>query len=551
MLTPLRLLPGATLRLSLMLLLVLGLAGRPAFAQDKPKADGAATTATEAAAPASASGVLIPVDDAATSGARTVNAAPISNPALEESNIAPVVNQLPKPIQPPAGGALDNGADPEESEKSLPTPPPPAAAPSAAAPAPTPIPAPSAAAPAAAGENAEDQNAPYLRDLKPIEIFDAGKADEATPLERVAKSFQARKAARERLSLANIQNLSTYEYEIEGPSEEKIFQEAQTRALLSAAGRIYFEDAILLGLDLLEPYLRENGKSFITRTSVLEHRSLSATRVAMRVRVSVNLDTLYSDLQNKHFLAKPSLRPIVGVMLQEIVNGERNTATGGRARIERTMEENMFQVYSDKMRAPALDVDASASARLLKEARMEAERNTIDVLISGTLIVQPVNATKIYYDNFAFKEAEVTLKMYRVDNGELLFEVRDRYSAAAGQDQDATQRVLDAMITRATQRLAEELDRRWSNTMHVQENNYRLMINGVNPGDVTGIVNSIKALSPKLDIYTKAYMGDVLVLNLAAPGVAPDKVESYLRESTEPQFSVKRVDKRHLILDVR
>lgn len=551
MLTPLRLLPGAPLRLSLMLL-VLALAGRPALAQDNAKAGDSATTATEAAAPASASGVLIPVDDAATSGARAVNAAPISNPALEESNIAPVVNQLPKPIQPPAAGALDDGADPEEDANTLPTPPPPAAAPAPAAPSAAPAASPVAPADgAAAGEEGEEQNAPYLRDLKPIEIFDAGKAEETTPLQRVAKSFEARKAARERLSLANIQNLSTYEYEIEGPSEEKIFQEAQTRALLSAAGRIYFEDAIILGLDLLEPYLRENGKSFITRTSVLEHRSLSATRVAMRVRVSVNLDALYNDLQKKHFLAKPNLRPVVGVLLQEIVNGERNTATGGRRRIERTMEENMFQVYSEKMRSPALDVDASASSRLLKEARMEAERNTIDVLISGTLIVQPVNATKIYYDNFAFKEAEVTLKMYRVDNGELLAEVRDRYSAAAGQEQDATQRVLDAMVNRATQRLAEELDRRWTNTMHVQENNYRLMITGVNPGDVTGIENGIKALSAKLDIYTKSYLGDVLVLNLSAPGVASEKVEAFLRESTEPQFSVKRVDKRRLILEVR
>lgn len=404
---------------------------------------------------------------------------------------------------------------------------------------------------AASGRVLADQSqlAPYMRDIKPAQIFDPGKGEDKTPMQRVAKLITERKEARERFSLAAIQNLSTYEYELEGPSEAKITQEAQTRALLSAAGRVYFADCFLLGRDILEPYLRENGKIFIARTTVLEHRTLTATRTAMRLRVSVNLDALYKDLESKHFLAKPNSRPIVAVMLQEIVNGERNATQNGRQRIEKTLEENSFQVFSDKMRQPALDSDVSVSTRLLKEARNEAERNTVDVLISGTLVIQPVSEQKIYYDTFSFKEAEITLKMVRVDTGEVIGEVRDRYSSAAGQEPEATRKVLDAMITRTAQRLADDLNQMWANTMLIQDN-YRLMICGVDPESVTSIQNQLKTLSPKIGVFQKSYLGDVLVLNVVAPDLKPEKLDGFLRESNAPQFNVKQVSKRQIILDV-
>jgi hypothetical protein len=209
----------------------------------------------------------------------------------------------------------------------------------------------------------------------------------------------------------------------------------------------------------------------------------------------------------------------------------------------------MFQVYSEKVRQPALDTDVAASTRQLKEARLEAERNNIDVIIAGTLVIQPAQNTKVYYDNFSFKDAEVTLKVYRVDTGELIGQMRDRYSAAAGKEDEATRKVLDSMLSRAAQKVADDLNQMWPNTMLVRDN-YRLLISGVNPSEVTTINNMLKQLSPNVEIYQKSYLGNVLVLNLAAPDVTPEKLDAFLRESHEPQFTVQRIDKHRLELDV-
>lgn len=560
MLTTTRLTAGGPLRLILLMLLILGLGvPTPPAAEKEAQKKPAEEAATAPEAPAT--GVLIPVTGDAQGTATTARsisvttATAISAPALEESSVTPVVNNpLFNKLAIPNPGT--SGRD------LLTSAPPPTAAPGPGAPGAgftesddvaSTAPAAGLTAPGAMQsleEGEGGQLAPYLRDLKPIDIFDPGKGEEMTPMQRVAKVMTERKEARERLSISSMQHLSTYEYDLEGPSDEKIFQEAQTRALVSAAGRLYFDDYLLMGLDLLQPYLRENGKSLIARTTVIEHRSISTTRSAMRLRISVNMDALNKDLENKHFLAKPSYKPTVAVLLEEIVNGERNTANGGRGRIERTLEQNQFQVLSDKMRTPTLDTDASGTPKLLKEARMEAERNAVDVLITGTLLLQPVNNQKIYYDGYAFKDAEVTLRAYRVDTGELIHELRDRYSAAAGQEDGATKSVLDAMLVRDAEQLLEKLNLMWPNTMQVGENNYRLMFQGVGPGEVTTIVNMVQSFSPKMQIFQKAYLGDVLVINILAPEITPEQIEMFLRETTEPQFSVHRVDKHRLILDV-
>lgn len=556
---------GGPLRLILLVLLGLGVCLRPVPAQNAKSAPAKETikeVPNEAPAAADGGGVMIPADTVTGGAGKPIpvpKAQAIDNPALEESGIEPVSSNpelKPPTALPPGTTAPAPVLAPVATPLTAPAPVTTLAAPetglgfsestedsetsSGAALARTP-------SQALTGMN-EGEMAPYMRDLKAIDIFDSGKGEDTTPLQQVAKTFADRQAAAERALLRNMKNLTTYEYELEGPNEEKIRQEAQTRALVSAAGKVYFDDYLIVGRDLLEPYLRQNGKPFIARTSVLDHRAISSTRTAMRLRVSVNMDLLYHDLQNKHFVAKPSLRPNVAVLMHEIVNGESSAAAGGRGRVERTLEQNMYQIYSDKMRKPGLDADITGTDRLLKQARMEAERNNVDVLISGTLIVQPVNVQQIYYNNYAFKEAEITLKMYRVDTGELLDEAKDHYSAAAGQEAEATKKVLDAMISRTAQKMADDLNKTWPKMMLLQDN-YRLMFNGVSAGEVTSIRNLLKTLSPGSEIFQKAYMGDVLVLNLIAPDVTPEKVEAFLRGASEPQFNVKKIAKRRLVLD--
>lgn len=397
------------------------------------------------------------------------------------------------------------------------------------------------------GQEPPEEKAPYMRDIKPIEVFDLGKGGELTPMQEAAALYTERHPQHKRKTLSSIQNLITFDFAMVGANEAQLRQEAMLRALKSAAARIYFGNYLILGRDLLEPYFRQYGKQFIERCSVIEKQTMDKNRVSMKIRVSVNLDSLYKDMAEKHFVVEPNIRPTVAVHLQEIVDGKRDLTSGARGRIERTMDQNLFRVFSERMKTPGLDADIANVPSLLKAARMEAQRNNIDVLITGTMALRPINQEKIYYDRYAFQEAEINLKMYRVDTGELIDEAHDRYSATSESVNESTQKVLDVMVTRVTQKLADSLRGMWANTM-LEDRNCRLMISSVAPTEVTNVINLFKSFAPDAEVFQKAYYGDTLVVNVASSKKDDLALEKFLRASSEPQFIVRKVDKHHYIL---
>jgi len=396
---------------------------------------------------------------------------------------------------------------------------------------------------------------------RPIEIFDPGKGEELTPIQRAALSQAQRRAALERRSLADIQNLVTYEYELAGTSEQEILREAMVRSLKSAAGRLYFGNYYLLGLDLLDPYLRQHGRPFIASVDVLERRFLPNDQIWLHVRMSVNLDDFYKELDAKQFIARPNLLPNVGVMIHEIIEGQPDPTGQARVRVERALEENLLQTYSERMRQPDTNTDASATPMLLQQARLEAQRQDIDVLITGTVTVTEVPLQQIYtieafqqgdifYDRYTFREVKADLDMYRVDNGELLLSLTDRYPAAADTARDAMNAALDELLIRMTQRFADHLREYWTATMAYKGEDYRVMVSGVAPEQIPGIYGLVQSLDPEVKVYEKSFYGGVLVFNVVLPERAPLDLEGFLRQSHEPQFVVNRVGRRQLQLEV-
>jgi hypothetical protein len=384
--------------------------------------------------------------------------------------------------------------------------------------------------------------------INKIDIFDPGKGREITPIHKAAERLSHERGHRHR-SLAQIQNLITYEFSAEGDSEEEVLRKVNVQALKSAAARLYFENFFLLGLDILEPYLASNGTNSIARSTILEKKILPGNRVWMEVRVSVNLDVLYPDLKEKRFISKPNLRPIIAVHLEELNDGVSDSGLGGRIRVESTMEDYLFRVFSNKMRQPGLDYNLAQNQDLFRAGRMEAQRHNIDILITGTLSIRPIEEKEILFDNYDFREASLNLKMYRVDTGQLITEVYDRYSAAGGSMEKATNDVMDSMVTRATEKLAIELTDTWGNTM-LDQGDYRLMLSGMNRDQVKNIYSMLKTFSPGILIYEKAFYGDVTVVNLMLPDDSSADVETFLRRAREPQLNVRKVDKDRFELEL-
>jgi hypothetical protein len=402
------------------------------------------------------------------------------------------------------------------------------------------------AQPAGDGRGAEP---PYLHKDRNVVIFDESQAAKLNPLRRAAEQLFDKETSQKLLPEVEPPGLVSYASLLQGPSEEAILEEARVQALQSAAARIYFENYYLLGRDLLQNYLRKYGQRFIVRTEIADRRFIANEQIEMRVKLGVDLNAFYRDLAEKRFIAEPNLRPQVSVHLDERIDGEPDTSAGGHARIEKTMQDFLFRTRSRQMRQPPLNIDLSPSEDLLRQARMEAQRHNVDVLITGSLRIRPVGGEQILFDDYQFQEADLTLKMYRVDTGELIAQVADQYSAAGESVEDARAKLLDALVTRSSRKLAETLRGVWGYTM-LDQADYRLMFNGLEAGLRPSLLNGLRRFSPDLQVYEKAYYGGVWVVNVVAPNDLPGELESFLRESTEPAFQVDKIDDRHFRLEV-
>ncbi len=391
----------------------------------------------------------------------------------------------------------------------------------------------------------------YMQPRGPMQIFDAGRGQgETTLLEQATDQLRARRDQRRARVRVEANDIASFHYTLEGADEASVLAEARARALMSAAARVYFGDNILLGLDLLEPYLRRAGSRAVARTDVTGRpRLLANGNLTMPVGVTINLNSLFQDLEAMRFIAEPNIRPRVTIHLSETLGGRPAPEPITRNRIAATMEGELFQAPLGTMREPALNLDLTNDAGRLRTARLEAQRNQIDVVITGSMEANPIRAGQILYDNFHFWEGSLALRMYRVDNGELLAEVRETYSATGDTEPAAIANLLDTLVARTAGRLATLLRDIWP-VMMLSEMDYRLLVNGVTDDVVLARVSNLLSLiHPQVRVIQRVRYADVAVLNVVLPEGFHIDMESFLRQSTEPQLIVRRVDQRRFEIE--
>lgn len=367
---------------------------------------------------------------------------------------------------------------------------------------------------------------------------DGDSLEELAAAQALAELERRRREKNRATSHEAIQNVGSYEYEIVAQDVESAVKEASIRALKSSAARLYFDDYVLLGRDLLEPYLNNYGDRFVLKREVTSERILADGSRRVFVSIGINQGRLFSDLEEKHFIAKPKLRPIVAVLLEETIDGR--PGLGGKARdlLEEGLRRNELRTESRRVAHYDLGVDVSADSSTLREARLEAQRWDIDAFVTGSLKVMPRKDKVILYDQLFFHDAEIELKLIRIDTGETMRHITSHYSASGLTPEESLTKLLAQLVPRAALELTDGFLEEWANIM-LDKADYRLLITQVSPEQLTTIDSMLRALSPSVQTFLKSYYGDVAVLNIIYPDAPPGYVEDFLRRSRVPQFRVK------------
>lgn len=339
------------------------------------------------------------------------------------------------------------------------------------------------------------------------------------------------------LKQVKLQRLSTYEYEIIGAEMDPILADAKLRALKTTAARLYFGKYVIIGRHLLEPYLRNNLDKFVPKLEVLERGRTSAGDQRVRVKVYVDRDLLYVDLEHKHFIGQPKFRPSLAITLEETLSGRVSRRGQGRFVLERELSGLDMRLETEPI-TPGIEItDISASAEKIGKACAEAQRMDVDIVLSGSVISSEPEQRIILFDEHFFVEGTLSLKAYRVDNGEAIRTIFVRESVSAKTKEAATDAFLERIATRAAAEFSDGFVEMWEGMM-LEESDYRLLITGIDRLTLDGIARELTGISPTVQLYVKSYYGESAVVNLIYPDAQPGEVESHLRRARAPQFRI-------------
>lgn len=387
-------------------------------------------------------------------------------------------------------------------------------------------------------------------DVQALEAEDLADKEAAIRLS-AARAIAERERMRRELAEAQrkLDRVHTFEYDLVGDSIEQVVADASMRGLLSTASRLYYGNFVIIGRDLLEPYLRQNGEKFVVQAKVLGEQAVEGGQRRVNVEVSIDTEGLYNDLDTKHFIAEPNYRPVMVVALAESLNDQPNSIPLARVTLQELLRQVDMRVEDQELGQGLDSLDLTTDESLLRQGRLEAQRLGADILVTGTTRLYGPESRVILFDQFYEVSGGLTLHFIRTDNGEVLRSWEGTYTAKATAPELAIEQCFFNLGGDGVVDLSRDFLNEWQNTM-LDRTEYRFCVTGADEKLVDVLGNELRALSPEAQVYLKSHYSDVAVLNFNLPGTDREKVEDFLHKHRAPQFKVIPTNRGHYELRV-
>jgi len=208
---------------------------------------------------------------------------------------------------------------------------------------------------------------------------------------------------------------------VRGQDEESLIRSASIEAVQKCLGRFYAGKYLIMARPLLEKYIARYYKKFIYSVETVNKRYIGDD-VELNLNIYVLFDVLAKDLKEKRFLYKPRYKPYFAVFIEETLNGQPSSELIAREQVKNVLKDRAVRLLETAIMYPPSNVDITKQPELLSAAMKEAQKNGIELLISGESHTRLVKKQQLYYDVFYFYESSLRLKLIRADTGEVLFE---------------------------------------------------------------------------------------------------------------------------------
>ncbi|MBN1900519.1 hypothetical protein JW926_04245 [Candidatus Sumerlaeota bacterium] len=313
------------------------------------------------------------------------------------------------------------------------------------------------------------------------------------------------------------EDLIIVEREIEGASEKEAMEEAVREAVQSCVGRAYFSDNLIMARSLLIKYIDQYYEKFIY-SRVVESKTQSGDKIRLKLKIFVDYSRLLKDLDEKGFLFTPRIRPYFLVFLSEVLDEAPATYNHGREAVRSAWKDITGQRDPEnEILIPPPNMDVTESEPFLEEAIRVAQKNGVELIISGTSSSERDERKEFYYETYTFYRTTVHLKMIRVDNGKVMGETTVSSLAASERENQAIQLSITRAARKAASELADAFNANWEHSV-LNKGDYIFMFSGVNDEKIELINKHLSALDPNARVFIRSRYADVAVVNFLYKG---------------------------------
>lgn len=335
---------------------------------------------------------------------------------------------------------------------------------------------------------------------------------------------------------------------VSGDKEEEMKNDAAKESVKECVGRIYFTKNIILARDILEKYLDQNYDKFIYSIEILK-KGFASGKTILDLKIFVDYGKLVADLEEKKFLYEPKLRPFFYVFLEEKLDGQIASYSTGNTSVVNALKD--LQQRTANIAAPSVpaNVNIMSDRQVFAKAIEMAQKNEIELIITGTCETNKLEQKDLYYENYTFYESKISLKLIRVDTGEALVETE---TSGLATNLDA-ERAIELSIIRASLKASSEIidyfKANWNPTI-LDKANYKIMFTGIQQSQLDVFSSTLLKLGDKTKMYLRSYYHNVAVINLMFKG---DKAEllRFLETFPYPTFKIVSIKDNNIEVSVR
>jgi hypothetical protein len=313
------------------------------------------------------------------------------------------------------------------------------------------------------------------------------------------------------------EDLIIVEREIEGASEKEAMEEAVRDAVQSCVGRVYFSDNLVMARPLLTKYIDHYYEKFIY-SKVVESKTQVGDKIRLKLKIFVDYSKLLKDLDEKGFLFTPRVRPYFLVFVSEVLDEAPAAYNHGREAVRSAWKDITGQREPEtEVTIPPPNMDVSQSEHFLSEAVRVAQKNGVELIITGTSSSERDERKEFYYETYTFYRTTIHLKLIRVDTGKIMGEITVSSLAASERENQAIQLSITRAARKAVSQLSDTYNADWENSV-LNKGDYIFLFSGVTDEKLELLKQHLSSLDSSAKVFIRSRYADVAVVNFLYKG---------------------------------